>query len=123
LGENITAKLAGKDIIRQLIIDEDITRIVSGAAIGPDQWGREVAIGNAIKLIEHFPEWKKYGRSAGYKRNELIVADCDILVAFWDGSSRGTTHDFKLCEEHHKPYIIYKWNPNRWVFEITSDWS
>lgn len=122
LYHNMTAQLQAKDIIRQLIIDEDITRIVSGGAQGPDQWGAQVAIAQAVALVEHKPEWNKYGRGAGYERNKLIVADCDILVAFWDGKSRGTAHDFQLCEEQGKPFIIYRWNQWRWQFERINDW-
>lgn len=39
----------------------------------------------------HRAEWDRYGRSAGPRRNRKIVADTHALVAYWDGSSPGTT--------------------------------
>ena len=62
--------------------------IVSGGAKGPDSWAVEAAGGRAVTVYP--AEWEKWGRSAGFRRNQLIVDHCDELFAFWDGLSRGT---------------------------------
>lgn len=39
--------------------------------------------------------WSRYGRSAGYIRNQEMadyVGPSGMLVAVWDGQSRGTQH-------------------------------
>jgi uncharacterized phage-like protein YoqJ len=126
IGLNMTAELAAKDILHGLRKEYDIDEVVSGKCKdSPDMWGAGWAKANAIKLTEYPAQWRVNGRynpRAGFDRNKLIVRDCDMLVAFWDGKSNGTRDDFRLCEENHKSYIIYKWNPNKWVFEITTDW-
>lgn len=76
--------------------------VVSGGAKGADLLGARYAEEKGIPLIEYKPDWKKYGRSAGFKRNVQIIDDCDVCFAFWDGQSKGTLHDIKLCEEKGK---------------------
>ena len=45
---------------------------------------------DGIKLIEYFPNYEKYGKGAPLERNKLIMDECDCVLAFWDGQSRGT---------------------------------
>lgn len=68
--------------------------IVSGGARGADTLGEQYAreCGYPVK---RFPaNWDKYGKSAGPKRNEEMALyaaeEHGVLVAFWDGKSRGT---------------------------------
>ena len=85
----------------------DYCEIVSGGARGADSMGRDYATTNGAILYKEFPaEWNKYGRSAGYKRNRLIVEYADEVIAFWDGKSRGTKHTIDLCEELGVPCRI-----------------
>jgi hypothetical protein len=71
---------------------DDITEIVSGTARGVDQLGERFAY--TLKIpVKRFPaQWDRYGRSAGYKRNQEMAAYADALVAVWDGKSPGTKH-------------------------------
>lgn len=65
--------------------------VVSGGAWGPDRVGVEVAdrLGVLTDVIK--PEYDKYPASVAPKmRNTTIVQKADIVIAFWDGSSRGT---------------------------------
>ncbi len=64
--------------------------IVSGGARGADTLAKEYAVKNNIPLIEFPPEYDRYGRRAPLMRNIQIVDNCDFLLAFWNGSSRGT---------------------------------
>jgi hypothetical protein len=71
-----------------------VSEIVSGGAVGPDQWGEEWAQTRdesiAIKRFE--PNWNLHGKAAGPMRNTDMVKYGDALVAFFNGKSRGT-HD------------------------------
>lgn len=82
--------------------------IISGGARGADSIAEQWA--NAWDYpIKIFPaEWDKYGKSAGYRRNIDIVDNCDMLIAFWDGTSRGTKHSIDIAEKQGKPVIIFK---------------
>lgn len=84
-----------------------IALIVSGGAAGADSMAERFAKENNIPTSIHKPDWKKYGRAAGFIRNKDIIAECDVCFAFWDGSSRGTANDIELCNKMNKPcYII-----------------
>jgi predicted Rossmann fold nucleotide-binding protein DprA/Smf involved in DNA uptake len=80
----------------------EIDCIISGGAKGADKLGAKYAINNNIKLGEHIPEWGKYGRSAGFKRNHKIINDADVVVAYWDGKSKGTKHSIDLAKKQNK---------------------
>jgi len=82
--------------------------LVSGGAKGADSLAERFARENDLETIIHFPEWKKYGRKAGYLRNSFIVRDCDKLVAFWDGKSKGTKMTIDLAEKNGKPCSIIR---------------
>lgn len=82
--------------------------IVSGGAIGADTYAKEFAIKHNLKLIEFLPDYEKYGRKAPLVRNKLIVEECDCLIAFWDGKSRGTKFTLDYAKELGKPTKIIK---------------
>ena len=66
--------------------------IVSGGAKGADFLGEQYASELGYKCTKFPADWEKYGRAAGYKRNSEMANYADCLIAFWDGSSRGTQH-------------------------------
>ena len=66
--------------------------IVCGEAKGADELGRRYAESHGLEIISMPADWNKYGKSAGYKRNEQMEKIADGLVAFWDGKSKGTKH-------------------------------
>ena len=78
-------------------LPENTTEIVYGGAKGVDTSAREYAKSNGIKLTEFLPEYTKYGRSAPLKRNITIIEYADIVLAFWDGKSRGTKFVIDNC--------------------------
>lgn len=84
------------------------TTIVSGGAVGVDRTAAAAArySSKGLGLIEHLPEYDKYGRAAPLERNRLIVRDCDRLVAFWDGKSTGTMHVVGLARAAGKPVEV-----------------
>lgn len=96
--------------IRHICETENIipSVIISGGARGADLLAVRFANEHGIKLMEYKPEWNKYGKSAGFKRNVEIIDDCDVCLAFWDGESKGTKHDIDLCKEKGKPCYIYR---------------
>lgn len=74
-----------------------ITEIVSGGARGADKLGEVIAKdeGLPVKLFE--ADWDAHGKSAGYIRNSEMADYGDILLAFWDGKSKGTKHMIDLA--------------------------
>ncbi len=78
-------------------LPENTTEIISGGAKGIDSCARDYAVLKGLKLTEILPEYKKYGRSAPLVRNNLIIEKADLVIAFWDGSSKGTKYVIDNC--------------------------
>ena len=73
--------------------------IVSGTASGADKMGEEYADLRDYKVAQFKPDWDKYGKGAGYKRNAEMADYADALIAFWDGKSRGTMHMINIAKK------------------------
>lgn len=78
-------------------LPENNTEIILGGAKGVDTSAKEYALSNGIKLTEYLPEYALYGRAAPLKRNITIIENADIVLAFWDGKSRGTKFVIDSC--------------------------
>ena len=91
------------DLDRYVACDDEI---VSGGAIGIDSCASEYAKKNGLKLTVFLPEYSLYGRAAPILRNKKIVDYSDKIIAFWDGSSKGTLSVIKYAEKVGKPCEI-----------------
>ena len=80
-------------------LPKNTTEIVSGGARGVDTSAREYALSHGIKLTEFLPEYTRFGRSAPLKRNITITEYSDIVLAFWDGKSKGTKFVIDNCRK------------------------
>jgi hypothetical protein len=84
---------------------------VSGTARGADQLGERFAKEYEYP-VKRFPtDWDKYGKSAGYRRNEQMALyakeDYGVLIAFWNGVSKGTKHMIDIANRYGlKVFII-----------------
>jgi hypothetical protein len=85
----------------------ETTEIVSGGAIGIDTCAREYALAHSIKLTEFLPQYNTYGRSAPLKRNITIIEYSDLVLAFWDGKSRGTRFVIDNCKKRGIPVRVF----------------
>ncbi len=89
-------------------LPEGTDEIVSGGAKGIDTSAREYALTHGLKLTEFLPEYDKYGRSAPLKRNITIIEHADLVLAFWDGQSRGTAFVIRKCREMNVPVKVFQ---------------
>jgi hypothetical protein len=80
--------------------------IISGGARGVDKWAEETAKQWNRPIRVHKPQWGIYGKRAGFIRNNAIVRDSDIVVAFHHNNSRGTAHTISLAKYLSVPCII-----------------
>lgn len=85
---------------------ESIGRVVSGGARGGDRAGEAYAERCDLELTVIEPDWEdtsgpdavvkqhddgsEYNAKAGFERNSELVVEADVVLAFWDGDSRGT---------------------------------
>ena len=85
----------------------DTTEIVSGGARGVDACARDYALRHGLKLTEYLPEYNRYGRAAPLKRNITIIENADLVLAFWDGVSRGTKYVIDNCQQRNIAVEVY----------------
>lgn len=78
-------------------VDEPRPIIVTGGAKGVDRAAEAAAGDCKLETIVYPADWARYGKSAGYRRNHRIVQEVDHVVAFWDGTSKGTKHTIDLA--------------------------
>ena len=92
-------------------IDRDmITEVVSGGARGVDHLGERFAQQNGIPLRIFPADWEKYGKAAGSIRNNQMALYADVLLAVWDGDSRGTQDMIAaMCRCHKLNYMYPAW--------------
>jgi hypothetical protein len=83
--------------------------VVSGGAKGADSLAEKYAWEYKKKLCVFLPDWDKYGRRAGFVRNEEIVLNADGVLAFWNGTSRGTQNTISLAQKYGKPLKVIQY--------------
>ncbi len=89
-------------------LPKETTEIVSGGAVGVDRSARRYAKQNGLKLTEFLPDYDTYGKYAPLKRNLEIIEYADIIYAFWDGKSGGTSFVIENCRKLGKKVRVFK---------------
>ena len=80
--------------------------IVSGNARGADKLGERYAKEHNLP-VKLFPaNWDKYGKQAGYLRNQEMANYADMLIAFWDEKSKGTKHMIDIAKKQDLTVIV-----------------
>lgn len=108
-------------IIQSLIeayydITEDDVYIVSGCAPGADTLGEQFAEEHRFSLVKFPANWVRFGKPAGYIRNANMAKfaaagdNVGVLIAFWDGASRGTKNMIDIAENSGMNCFIIFYN-------------
>lgn len=97
-----------KERLFNILSNNNITHIISGGAIGADAIAEQWATLNDIPVTIYKPDWEKFGKSAGFIRNYDIIKDAEMVIAFWDGVSKGTEHSLVYANKIGKQIIIEK---------------
>ena len=96
----------------------DIDEVISGGAIGVDEAAIDWAKENDADYTIMNANWQKWGKAAGYKRNQkmawyakcvekqLVLQDKEVLpqykgglIAVWAKGSKGTGHMIDIARE------------------------
>lgn len=103
------------DKIRKLV---SIRATVCGMAKGADLLGKRYSDENGIYVIECPAHWEVNGvidRAAGYKRNTKMAVIADILILFWNGTSKGSHHMYREATRLGLPVYLIKYKIHRCV--------
>lgn len=97
----------------KLLANHQEVTVVSGGARGADTLAKRYARLRNLGYVEFRAEWS-LGKSAGYRRNEQMHAFISQfehrgVIAFWDGSSKGTAHSFKLAQQYNNPLRLVRY--------------
>jgi len=86
----------------------DICFVSGGCKTGADNLIERYCNANNLPILIFYLNYAELGKSAPLKRNQEIVDNSDMLIAFWDGESRGTKHTIDLAEKKGIPNRIIK---------------
>lgn len=99
-----------KHVLDKLHHKHEITVVLSGRCPNsPDMDGEDWANANQIPIEPYAADWDKHGKGAGHIRNSEMAKNADMLVAFWDGVSKGTLNMIAaaLKKPHAWIYVIH----------------
>jgi hypothetical protein len=92
--------------VKQTLSTINITLLVSGGAKGADSLGERYAKEHNIETKIFLPDWEKYGKKAGFLRNTDIINEAELIIAFWDGQSKGTKDSIDKAFKSEKKLLI-----------------
>ena len=96
-----------EDILRGLNIENsNIGFIVSGAGGNVDKTAEAYADSLNIEKKIFPANWSKYGKRAGAIRNQDIVKNSDLILAIWNGQSKGTKITIDIAIKEETPVIV-----------------
>lgn len=84
----------------------EITQIISGGASGADTLAEWYAFEKKIPLKVFRPDWKKFGKRAGFLRNSDIVNNSTHIIGFHNGTSRGTMDTIQKAKDLGIPVTV-----------------
>lgn len=87
--------------------DWEYITIVSGGAKGADELAKKYAIDNNVPFIEVPADWNSLGKAAGAIRNGRMVDMVEVVLAFWDGESKGTRDMINKTLSKNKELHVY----------------
>lgn len=102
---------------------DKIKYIVSGGASGGDELGRRYAEERGLPVIIFYPRWRDkngiFSRAAGFIRNQEIVKNSDVVIAFMQkGGSKGTQNSIEIAKRLGKPVTIIEFTPKEKELDI-----
>lgn len=83
--------------------------VVSGTARGADTLGERYARERGFQLRRFPADWDKDGKKAGMLRNYRMADNADALIAFWDGTSRGTANMIDIARKKNLPVRVIRY--------------
>jgi hypothetical protein len=90
--------------------DASCWTVVCGMAKGADELGYYWASMHGATVDPFYADWDLLGKRAGHERNLRMALAANILVAFWDGLSKGTKNMIDLALSHGLEVHVYRYD-------------
>jgi len=105
----------GKEPSDSLRVHARISELPQGSVVvhgdasrGADRMADKAARRYGYKVERHPAPWQMLGKRAGIVRNvEMLDTQPDLVIAFWDGESRGTGHMIQAARERGIPVEVH----------------
>jgi hypothetical protein len=90
------------------IFSTDDWIVSGGCPKGGDRFAEVLAKNYGISILIHYPDWKRFGKAAGFHRNTKIAKDASILTACVALDRTGGTEDTvkKFVKLHGQDNLI-----------------
>lgn len=101
-----------KRTLSEAVQSHGVDTVVHGGAAGADSMAGWVAKNMGLEVEVYKAQWTgpdgQFDKAAGYKRNIRMLegAKPDLVVAFWDGKSRGTKHALDHARRRRIPVRV-----------------
>ena len=106
-------------VTREVIGEEREITIVEGGAAGADSLAKAYALENGLVVEEFKPDWAKYGRAAGPKRNDAMTAFIKEhggkALYFWDEESKGTKQCIASAKKKGIDVLVWSTKTNKFI--------
>ena len=104
---------AMKEVTNSMLLP--VTEEICGMQEGVDLLGKRWADERGIPVKPFYPDWGRYGLSAGPKRNKEMADYADYLVLFWDEVvrgkiGRGSSNMLNTMRRLGKPFKVINYN-------------
>lgn len=90
-------------------LDPKANIIVTGGAGGADALANKEAIARGFETEVYPADWDRYGRSAGFIRNEHMISlpRVHMAMGFWNGRSPGSKHTIDLALKYKVNLAVF----------------
>jgi len=107
-------------VLDKILQNYEDVEIVSGGAKGADSLAERYAKEHGYALKVFPANWNKYGKSAGWRRNTEMHKYISTfpnrgVIAFYNGTSKGTAHNFELAPKYENQLKIYNYIEKQFV--------
>lgn len=92
-------------------IDHDDDEVVSGGAIGADSMAQRFCKEQGFDISIKYPKYRVFGPPATFVRNEKIVENSDLVLAFYSKDRfqiGGTANSAKWARQLDKPLYEFE---------------
>ena len=91
------------------VIEIEKLTLICGMARGADLIAYKLFSKAGLPIKMYPADWDQYGKRAGFIRNTQMADVADMLIAFWDGESRGTAHMINTMKQQHKSVFVFNY--------------
>ena len=94
------------------VIEIEKLTLICGMARGADFTAYKLFKEVGLPVEVYPADWDQHGKQAGFIRNTQMAGVADMLIAFWDGESKGTAHMIDTARKHNLIVLVFNYEGN-----------